>query len=139
MRRARRHGQTCRIICEQALNLQRNAWPDIAFSTDFPQETVEIVCDQSQVGQALTNLLQNAADAIEGREPAPDGTLPPGAIDVAIHLAETQVQVVVTDNGRGLPKDERDRLTRLDDQATIRGRITDLRDRGFGISIDCDR
>ncbi len=98
-------------ICENSLNLQRNARPEIEFRTDIPGEVVEIVCDSGQIGQALTNLLQNAADSIDGRAAPPVGALPGGIIEVRIVERERQVQVVVTDNGKGLPADERDRLT----------------------------
>ncbi len=98
-------------ICEQSLALRRDARPEIEFRTDFPDTSVEIVCDSRQIGQALTNLLQNAADSIDGRAPPPAGSLAPGIIEVRIVAGEAQIQVVVTDNGRGLPVDERDRLT----------------------------
>jgi two-component system nitrogen regulation sensor histidine kinase NtrY len=98
-------------ISEHSLTLQRNARPEIEFRTDFPSDPVDIVCDSHQIGQALTNLLQNAADSIDGRAPPPVGSLPSGIIEVRIVAGERQVQVVVTDNGKGLPEDERDRLT----------------------------
>jgi two-component system nitrogen regulation sensor histidine kinase NtrY len=98
-------------ICESALTLQRNAHPEIEFHTEFPEHAVDIVCDERQIGQALTNLLQNAADSIEGRETPPGVRPATGTIGVRLEGHGDQVQIVVTDNGRGLPEHERDRLT----------------------------
>jgi len=98
-------------ICEHSLPLQRSAHPEIEFRTDFPSDPVDIVCDVHQIGQALTNLLQNAADSIDGRPPPPVGSLPSGIIEIRLVSGKRQVRIVVTDNGKGLPDDERDRLT----------------------------
>src|SRR5215470_11888281 len=54
-------------LCEQAIFLQQAANPSIHYTLDIPDEPIELVCDATLVGRALTNLLQNAADAIEGR------------------------------------------------------------------------
>ncbi len=113
-------------ICEQSLSLQRNAWPDVEYRTDFPAGRIELVCDSRQVGQALTNLLQNAADSIAGRAPPSNGTLAPGVIEVEIVDGKAQIQVVVTDNGRGLPNEERDRLTEP---------YVTTRDKGTGLGL----
>jgi len=112
-------------ICERSLNLQRNAHPTIEFYTDFPNDSVEIICDLSQVGQALTNLLQNAAESIDGCPPSVESLLS-GIIEVRILVGEHQVQVVVTDNGKGLPEDERDRLTEP---------YVTTRDKGTGLGL----
>ncbi len=98
-------------ICVQSLDLQRTARPEIEFYTDFPSDPVEVVCDSRQIGQAVTNLLQNAADSIDGRASPANGSLAPGVIEVRIVEDAIHVQVAVTDNGKGLPEDERDRLT----------------------------
>ena len=100
------------VVCRQALALQQSAHPEIVFHPGFADRKVEIVFDKTQIGQALTNLLQNAADSIAGRDPAPDGgDLPKGRITVDLVRAGDEISVVVTDNGRGLPEAERDRLT----------------------------
>jgi two-component system nitrogen regulation sensor histidine kinase NtrY len=61
-------------------------------------------CDRRLIGQALTNLLQNAADAIASR---------PGAGEIVLTVAEvgTEVHVSVADDGIGLPDAERAQLT----------------------------
>jgi two-component system nitrogen regulation sensor histidine kinase NtrY len=52
--------------------------------------------------------LLNAAEAIEGR----DGEkLPPGEITTRITLEDGAVYIEIEDNGKGLPANQRDRLT----------------------------
>ena len=77
-------------------------------STEIPDFPVMVHCDARQVAQVLTNLLLNAAQAIEERE----GTaLPPGEIVLRIRYVAGGVLLEVLDNGRGLPQGDRARLT----------------------------
>ena len=86
-------------------------------------------CDRRLIGQAITNLLQNAADAIEGREKPADGSdLPKGAIDLSVTSEGERHVVTVTDNGKGLPKENRSRLT--EPYVTTRAKGT-----GLGLAI----
>lgn len=99
-------------ICQQALFLQRNAQPLITFESTLPETPVSWHVDRRQIGQALTNLLKNAGEAIDGRDAPPDGgKLPPGRISLSLQQDTRGVRVVIEDNGRGLPKNERARLT----------------------------
>ncbi len=102
-------------IVREALVLQRSARPEIAWTTDIPERGPIARVDRRLLGQALTNLLQNAADAIAMR-PAPaeagqaEATMPMGHIDVSVAESEGQVRITVADDGVGLPPD-RARLT----------------------------
>jgi len=60
-------------LCRQAIFLQRNAHADIEYVGDLPDRALFVNCDRRQIGQVLTNLLQNAADAIEAESPAFQG------------------------------------------------------------------
>ena len=60
-------------LCRHAIFLQRSGNPEIEFSTDFPEHAVPLNCDGRQIGQALTNLLKNAGESIEGRVSGADG------------------------------------------------------------------
>jgi two-component system, NtrC family, nitrogen regulation sensor histidine kinase NtrY len=113
-------------LVRQTVFLQRNARQEIAFETELPDHPVRLPLDQRQVGQALTNLLQNAVDAIHGRDPAAE--LAPGRIVVHVQKGEGQVAVAVEDNGKGLPADNRDRLT--EPYVTTRSKGT-----GLGLAI----
>ncbi len=100
-------------LCRQAVFLQQSAHPGVTIACDLPAERVSIPCDQRQISQALTNLLQNALDAIEGRPAAADGgPAPAGRIDVRVARDDDRVVIAVEDNGKGLPTgEERRRLT----------------------------
>jgi two-component system nitrogen regulation sensor histidine kinase NtrY len=103
-------------LCQQAVMLQRTARPDIEFVLDRPSTAALIPGDRRQIGQAVTNLLQNALDAIEGRSPpdadAEDGDrLPRGRVALSIAVNDREVVLTVDDNGKGLPVEDRDKLT----------------------------
>jgi len=94
-------------LLREALVLQRDANPRIAYETAFAEPPPVVPCDRRLIGQALTNLLQNAADAVAMR--AEEGA---GRIEARVEAAPDQVCIMVSDDGVGLPKDEeRDRLT----------------------------
>lgn len=128
-------------IVRQAVFLQRNANQAIEYAADLPGDPVEVRCDARQLSQVVTNLLQNAYDAIEGRE-TPDP--PPGRIAVRLDPApasagagtgsgldpdgEGWVVIEVEDNGRGLPAEDRERLT--EPYVTTRAKGT-----GLGLAI----
>lgn len=112
-------------LVKQAVFLQRNAYKDVTFDLAGADEAHPIEGDGHQISQALTNILQNAHDAIMGRDGA---DLPPGRISVTIGGSDGSVRVAVRDNGRGLPADERDRLT--EPYVTTRAKGT-----GLGLAI----
>lgn len=91
-------------VVRQAVFLQRQAHPDIDYSVSIPPGLPPVAIDRRLIGQALTNLLANAADAIAAREGA--GRV---AIDVAIHGNE--LHIAVEDDGEGLPQEGRESLT----------------------------
>ncbi len=96
-------------IAREALVLQRQAHPEIAWTTHFPERGPMAPCDRRLVSQALTNLLMNAADAAAMRVRA-EGE-PRGTIDVSIESDDALVTLAVADDGIGLPVEDRDRLT----------------------------
>jgi two-component system nitrogen regulation sensor histidine kinase NtrY len=114
-------------LCRQAVFLQQNANPSIVYTTEAP-EAAQFVCDGRQVGQALTNLLQNAADSILARPVTEGGALPEGRIVVRLVANAGEVGIDVEDNGIGLPVDQRDQLT--EPYVTTRAKGT-----GLGLAI----
>ncbi|AWU93604.1 sensor histidine kinase NtrY-like [Azospirillum ramasamyi] len=118
-------------LVRQAVFLQSSAHSGrIRFETRLPAGPLTVACDNRQISQALTNLLQNAADAIEGRSPPADGSeLPPGEVSIAVEDDGEKVVVTIEDNGKGLPGGEqRDRLT--EPYVTTRAKGT-----GLGLAI----
>jgi two-component system nitrogen regulation sensor histidine kinase NtrY len=61
------------------------------------------------IGQALTNVLKNAAEAVEARRVGAPKTK--GRIAARVRVDDGQVVIEVEDNGVGLPARDRDRLT----------------------------
>ena len=96
-------------VVRETLVLQRSARPEIAWSTDVPERGPMGRCDRRLFGQAVTNLLQNAADAVAMR-PRGEGE-PAGRIRVAVLERDGMAVVQVEDDGVGLPQEGRDRLT----------------------------
>ena len=98
-------------ICREALVLPRSAHPEIEFVSDIPGDPVMITGDSRQLSQVLTNLIQNAIDAIDGRVADGQAELAAGEIQLSLSLTEEDAEIVITDNGKGLPVEKRDRLT----------------------------
>jgi two-component system nitrogen regulation sensor histidine kinase NtrY len=97
-------------IVERAVFLERTAHSDITFNTHFAVRPLSLRCDGRLVGQALINIVKNAVEAIEARI-VDSGPNPPGQISVTVDEAPGRVVVTVEDNGKGLPKRGRERLT----------------------------
>jgi len=97
-------------LIDQALFLQRGAHVEIGFEFEKPADSVIVSCDSEQIGRALTNLLQNAVDAVEGRAKGAKA-LDPGRITLRLIDNAALRAIEVEDNGRGLPKANRYRLT----------------------------
>ncbi len=112
-------------LIRQSLFLQEVAHSEIAFS--FSGETsVPFEADRHQFGQAMTNVLKNAIEAIEQRAKAEDIAYR-GRIAVSLAAERGTVTVTVSDNGIGLPAD-RDRI--LEPYMTTREKGT-----GLGLAI----
>lgn len=120
----------CALV-RQTIFLERNRAGGIRIETDVPKEPVVVLCDARQISQALINLIKNAVEAVNGRDPAAAGD-DPGWIGVSVRsdasLAPFAVAVAVEDNGRGLPQADRERLT--EPYVTTRAKGT-----GLGLSI----
>jgi two-component system nitrogen regulation sensor histidine kinase NtrY len=112
-------------ICRQALFLQRTGSPDIDFVSQLPGHKIPMICDGRLIGQALTNLLKNAIEAVHGRE---DPEAVKGRIVLTLSQNSGRMVVEVADNGRGLPKENRERLT--EPYVTTRAKGT-----GLGLAI----
>ncbi|MBT4710491.1 MAG: PAS domain-containing sensor histidine kinase [Alphaproteobacteria bacterium] len=99
-------------VARQGLFLQQVAHPGVEYTTEFPADAVDVYCDSRQVAQVLTNLLLNAAEAISGRDKPDDGSeLPSGKIILRVTAGADEAMLEVLDNGRGLPEEDRNRLT----------------------------
>jgi two-component system nitrogen regulation sensor histidine kinase NtrY len=96
-------------IAREALILQRTSRPEIEWTTMIQDRGPMASCDRRLLGQALTNLLQNAADAVAMR-PRGEGE-PAGRITVRVTAEAGMAVIAVEDDGVGLPEQDRARLT----------------------------
>ncbi len=115
-------------LCRQAVFLQATAQTGIKFETVLPPDPLVVSCDGRQIAQALTNLLKNAVEAIEGRAEEEGQTIATGHVVVRLTGDDERAAITVEDNGKGLPADERDRLT--EPYVTTRAKGT-----GLGLAI----
>ena len=114
-------------LVRQAIFLQQVAHPQIEFSEDAKAlGTREIRCDRHQLGQAMTNILKNAVEAVEAQA-AEAGEDYKGRIAVTMSDVGKWVAIVVEDNGIGLPSD-RERI--VEPYVTTREKGT-----GLGLAI----
>ncbi len=114
-------------IARAALFLHEVAHPGINFSIDPPSGDIRLVCDRRQLGQALTNVVKNAVEAIEARRNRGDDSEDGDRIDLCIRRENEQLVIDLTDTGIGLPQ-ERERLTEPYMTTRVRGT-------GLGLAI----
>ncbi|GAA0730109.1 sensor histidine kinase [Sphingomonas japonica] len=111
-------------IVRQSVFLHEVAHPEIDFSVEVAEGVPPLVCDRRQLGQAVTNIVKNAVEAVEAR----GADAPRGLVATSIALRDDGcVAVAITDNGVGLPI-ERDRI--VEPYMTTRSRGT-----GLGLAI----
>lgn len=97
-------------LVRQSVFLQEVAHAGIGFSVNSSELIDrEIRCDRHQFGQAMTNVLKNAVEAVEARAAEAKGAYA-GEIAVTMRDAGEGILVFIEDNGVGLPAD-RERLT----------------------------
>lgn len=99
---------------------------DIAFKRDFGSEPLTGTFDQRLLSQAFGNLIKNAAESIEaaGRSSAAEA----GEILIRARKEGELIRVEILDNGKGLPRENRQRL--LEPYMTTREKGT-----GLGLAI----
>jgi len=127
-------------LVRQTIFLQRAAHGKISITSELPDHAMYYRCDGRQLSQALTNLMLNAAEAIDGRQG--DG-LAPGRIIVRLVNEEGTTAIEVEDNGKGLPQEARERLTEPYFTTRLKGTGLGLaivkkimEDHGGGIRLD---
>ncbi|MBA4613182.1 PAS domain-containing sensor histidine kinase [Stappia taiwanensis] len=114
-----------RNTVREAAFLQTVANPDISISTQLPEEPARACFDARLVGQALTNVIKNAAESVSALPPE---QLEHGRITVTLRNQGDLLAIEVVDNGIGLPVENRQRL--LEPYMTTREKGT-----GLGLAI----
>jgi two-component system, NtrC family, nitrogen regulation sensor histidine kinase NtrY len=121
--------QDLRLAVQEPAVLFREGNKDIDFKLEIPSHPVSARFDLRLISQAVTNLIKNAAEAIESfGEPQgrPEGYK--GEIEVRLLPSVDRVAIEVIDNGIGLPKQNRAKL--LEPYVTTRAKGT-----GLGLAI----
>jgi two-component system nitrogen regulation sensor histidine kinase NtrY len=118
-------GEDVADTVRQTVFLMRVGHPEIDIEADIRNEPMRAQFDRRLISQALTNIIKNAAEAIEA---VPPEILGKGRIDVIAAREEDDIVIDVIDNGVGLPKVARARL--LEPYVTTREKGT-----GLGLAI----
>ncbi len=109
-------------IARQTLFLHEVAHPGIAFTLAHDDPGPTLVCDRRQIGQALTNVVKNAVEAVEANLDAREA-----GVAMTLTEADGRITITLADTGIGLPA-ARDRI--VEPYVTTRARGT-----GLGLAI----
>jgi two-component system nitrogen regulation sensor histidine kinase NtrY len=112
-------------VLREAAVLQESGQPEVRFELDLTEAPLRADIDAAMIGQALTNLIKNAGEAIESlREAgAPEGHAPVIRIESAD--AGDWAVIRISDNGIGLP----------DDHGRLFEPYVTTRDKGTGLGL----
>lgn len=119
-------------LARDAVFMQRVAAPHVEFVLEGADDPIKVECDRRLVGQALTNIIKNAVEAVDTwHEQSPrtdDAQETKDRIVVSLDNSGEMVVLSVSDTGIGLPRSERYRL--LEPYVTRREKGT-----GLGLAI----
>ncbi|HBZ43031.1 MAG TPA: PAS domain-containing sensor histidine kinase [Maritimibacter sp.] len=92
-------------LLRDAVTLQDAGQVGVKIDADIPTAAMPAELDETMIGQALTNLLKNAGEAIQSLQEkgAPEGHVP--QIRVRLTEDEDGALITIADNGVGLPED----------------------------------
>ncbi|MBX9618923.1 MAG: PAS domain-containing sensor histidine kinase [Hyphomicrobiales bacterium] len=110
---------------KQVIFLMRVGNPNVDIVAELPPDRIEADFDRRLLGQALTNVIKNAVEAVTA---IPTQVESGGKVTVRLEKRADELMIEVTDNGIGLPKDQRERL--LEPYMTTREKGT-----GLGLAI----
>ena len=111
-------------VAKHVLFLMQVARPDIDFVAELPSMPLKARFDHRLIGQALTNIVKNATEAMEQKPGGERGK-------VTVRVAKSKDDIItidITDTGRGFPKSDRQKL--LEPYTTTRKEGT-----GLGLAI----
>ncbi len=114
-----------REVLREASFLVEVSRSEIAFERDYGDEPLNGSFDSRLMNQALGNIIKNAAEATEVAARDREGT---GVIRIEARKSADTITIDVIDNGKGLPKENRQRL--LEPYMTTREKGT-----GLGLAI----
>jgi two-component system nitrogen regulation sensor histidine kinase NtrY len=123
----RRENDLTKLVSDATL-LQDTGCEDISITANLPGDPVMADVDATMIGQAMTNLIKNAAEAIESLQEnlVPNGHDPKVRVEMSLP-DEDHALISISDNGIGLPED---RARLFEPYVTTREKGT-----GLGLSI----
>ena len=95
-------------MVESVAFAQRMSTPAITVTVTAPPHPVEVLGDERMLAQALTNIVKNAAEAVERQ--IEGGGLSKGSVAIDVFTDGDEVQLTIRDNGPGFPLADRERL-----------------------------
>ncbi len=96
-------------LCQEDFTLQKQANSDIKFKFKASKKMLLAECDRGQISQVMTNLLQNAIDAVQEKSDKTDGFKGEVSLNVETEKGNI-IRISVSDNGPGLPEDNMKKL-----------------------------
>ncbi len=112
-------------LTRDAVLLQQAGQEGVSIRAQLPDDEVLVDIDATMIGQALTNLIKNAGEAIETLQErgAPDGHEP--EVRIEMQGSDDGVRITIADNGIGLPED----------RARLFEPYVTTRDKGTGLGL----
>lgn len=112
-------------LLKGAVLLQENGQPTVRFTKDIPASPLVLELDATMLGQAFTNLIKNAGEAIDAYQDKlkPSGFTP--EIRISLSADDTEAVIRISDNGTGLPPD----------RARLFEPYVTTRDKGTGLGL----
>ena len=98
-------------LCELARNIvfaRKMASPNVNVSVDSCDQSIRVSGDDRLLGQAITNVVKNACEAVERRIHAGDSKS--GVVTLRLRKDETHATISILDSGPGFPKEGRESL-----------------------------
>ncbi|MEP5759453.1 MAG: ATP-binding protein, partial [Litoreibacter sp.] len=98
--------QDLTLLVKDAVTLQEASASNVELTSSIPEVPVWVNLDTTMIGQALTNLVKNAGEAIESAREK--GGLPEdysARIDISLTADSETALILISDNGVGLPED----------------------------------
>jgi two-component system nitrogen regulation sensor histidine kinase NtrY len=107
-----------RQMVEETLSLYQGLKPGVEVRGQIGSNAKKARLDGEQMKRVLINLLDNAIEATE----------PPGRVTVSVHKLNGRLKIEITDSGKGIPAQAKDKL--FFPHFSTKGRGT-----GLGLSI----
>ncbi|MCW1955787.1 MAG: PAS domain-containing sensor histidine kinase [Roseobacter sp.] len=112
------------VLLSGAITLQKAGQPDVRFEVDLGDAPLMGQYDATMIGQALTNLIKNAGEAIETRVEMTGENVAP-QIRIRAGRIGAEAEISISDNGIGLPED----------RAKLFEPYVTTRDKGTGLGL----